>query len=54
MREYVCPFIIQKKLASVIAPVATSHARKNITSLFLLSPDVLSSKMLNFSPIGQP
>ena len=52
MREYVWPFIMQKKLASSVWSLATSQARKKIISLFLLSPEVLSSKTLSTGAIA--
>ena len=48
--EKVWPFIIQKKLDSSTASIATSQARKKIISLFLLSPPVLSSSTLRVAP----
>ena len=42
--------IMQKKDASSHTPVETSHARKKIISLFLLSPQVLSKSTLTCAP----
>jgi hypothetical protein len=45
---------MQKKDASSVMPMATNHAQKKITSLFLLSAVVLSRSTLNAAPIAPP